>query len=82
VLELQAGSTITGNVVDQTGNGTFRLGGLTNSSFDVSTIGASAQYQGFSTFVKAGNSTWTLTGTTTSVTPCTGFCAGLKEAPE
>jgi uncharacterized protein with beta-barrel porin domain len=69
VLELQAGSSIIGNVVDQTGNGTFRLGGSTNSSFDVSTIGASAQYQGFASFAKTGSGTWTLSGTNTAVLP-------------
>ncbi|MBR0785015.1 autotransporter outer membrane beta-barrel domain-containing protein [Bradyrhizobium iriomotense] len=70
VLELWAGSAITGNVVG-TGTDTFRLGGSTDSTFDVSSIGASAQYQGFSSFVKTGSSTWTLTGTTTAVTPWT-----------
>ena len=68
VLELQAGSSITGNVVG-TGSDTFRLGGSTSSSFDVSTLGALAQYQGFSTFVKTGGSTWTLTGTNTAALP-------------
>lgn len=68
VLEIQAGSVITGNVVG-TGTDTFRLGGATDSTFDVSSIGPSAQYQGFSTFVKTGTSTWTLTGTTTAATP-------------
>ncbi|MDA9435547.1 hypothetical protein XH88_27855 [Bradyrhizobium sp. CCBAU 51627] len=68
MLELQAGSTITGNVVG-TGTDTLRLGGSSNASFDVSNIGASAQYQGFSTFVKTGSSTWTLSGTTTTTTP-------------
>ncbi|OQM76135.1 autotransporter domain-containing protein [Manganibacter manganicus] len=73
VLELQAGSMISGNVVG-TGSDTFRLGGdVTDptTTFDASQIGASAQYQGFSTFEKTGNSTWTLTGTTTAVTPWT-----------
>jgi autotransporter-associated beta strand protein len=70
VFELQAGSSITGNVVG-TGSDTFRLGGAANSTFDASTIGAAAQYQGFSTFVKTGSSTWTLAGTTTEVTPWT-----------
>ena len=70
VLELQAGSTITGNVVG-TGTDTFRLGGAANSSFDVSSIGGTAQYQGFSTFIKTGTSTWTLTNSTTAVTPWT-----------
>ena len=68
VLELQAGSTITGNVVG-TGSDTLRLSGTTSSSFNVANIGAAAQYQGFSSFVKTGTSTWTLTGTTTAVTP-------------
>ena len=68
VLELQAGSSITGNVVG-TGSDTFRLGGSTSSSFDVSTLGALAQYQGFSAFVKTGGSTWTLTGTNTAALP-------------
>ncbi|WP_349630453.1 autotransporter outer membrane beta-barrel domain-containing protein [Bradyrhizobium iriomotense] len=68
VLELWAGSAITGNVVG-TGTDTFRLGGSANSTFDVSSIGTTAQYQGFSTFVKTGTGTWTLTGTTTAATP-------------
>ena len=69
-LELRAGSTISGNVVG-TGSDTFRLGGSTHASFDVSLIGASAQYQGFSTFEKTGTSTWTLTGANTTATPWT-----------
>jgi uncharacterized protein with beta-barrel porin domain len=68
ILELQAGSTITGNVVG-TGTDTFRLGGSTNSSFDTSLIGAAAQYQGFGVFNKTGTSTWTLTGTAGQATP-------------
>ncbi len=67
VVELQAGSTISGNVVG-TGTDTLRLGGSANSSFNVSNIGAAAQYQGFDNYVKTGTSTWTLTGTTTAVT--------------
>lgn len=61
VLELRAGSIINGNVV---GNGSdmFRLGGDTDATFDVSQIGASAQYRGFNAFEKADTSTWTLTG--------------------
>ena len=60
VLELQPGSTIFGNVVDQTSAGTLRLGGAINTtgSFDASSIGPAAQYQGFSTFIKTGDSTW------------------------
>ena len=36
-----------------------------------STIGSSAQYQGFATFGKAGTSTWSLTNTTTQATSWT-----------
>ncbi|MCK1287277.1 autotransporter domain-containing protein [Bradyrhizobium sp. 44] len=70
VLELWAGSTIIGNVVGA-GSDTFRLGGANNAGFDVSTLGATAQYQGFSTLVKTGSSVWTLTGTTTAAAPWT-----------
>jgi autotransporter-associated beta strand protein len=69
-LELQASSAISGDVVG-TGSDTFRLGGSANASFDVSQVGASAQYRGFSTFEKIGTSTWTLTGSTAAVTPWT-----------
>jgi uncharacterized protein with beta-barrel porin domain len=65
ILELQAGSDISGNVVG-TGADTLRFGGAANASFDVGSIGGSAQYQGFSTFIKTGTSTWTLTGTTSA----------------
>ena len=68
-LELQSGSTITGSVVAFSTADTFRLGGAANSSFDVSTIGPSAQYQGFGVFEKVGASAWTLTGTNTAVLP-------------
>ena len=71
-LQLQVGSNITGNVVVQSGaTGTLQLGGTTGSTFDVSTIGASAQYQGFTGFEKTGTGTWTLTGTTGASTPWT-----------
>ncbi|AEH85713.1 autotransporter outer membrane beta-barrel domain-containing protein [Mesorhizobium opportunistum] len=65
-LELQAGTDILGNVVAFSAADTLRLGGAANSSFDVSQIGASAQYQGFGIFQKTGSSTWTLTGTNTA----------------
>jgi uncharacterized protein with beta-barrel porin domain len=64
-LELQAGSSITGNVVAFSTADTLRLGGTTNAAFDASSIGAAAQYRGFGTFEKAGTSTWTLTGVNT-----------------
>jgi autotransporter family porin len=68
-LILQSGYNITGNVVG-TGGDTLVLGGTANATFDVSNIGA-AQYQGFGIFQKTGTSTWTLTNTTTAVTPWT-----------
>jgi autotransporter-associated beta strand protein len=68
-LELQAGSNIIGNVTAASANDILALGGTTNSSFAVSNIGASAQYQGFGIFQKLGTSTWTLTGTTAALTP-------------
>jgi uncharacterized protein with beta-barrel porin domain len=71
VLELQAGSTITGNVVAFTTADTLRLGGTANASFDVSQIGAGAQYRGFGLFLKTGSSTWTLTGTNAAALPWT-----------
>ncbi|HXE30143.1 MAG TPA: autotransporter domain-containing protein, partial [Stellaceae bacterium] len=77
-LALQSGYSITGNVVG-TGNDTLALGGTANATFDVSNIGAAAQYQGFSTFQKIGTSTWTLTNTTTAVTPWT-ISAGVLNA--
>ena len=70
-LTLQAGTTIIGNVVAFSAADTLALGGSANSSFDVSTIGASAQYQGFGVFQKTGSSTWTLTGTNTAALPWT-----------
>jgi outer membrane autotransporter protein len=70
-LEIQSGSTITGNVVAFSTADTLKLGGATSDSFDVSQIGAGVQYQGFGIYEKTGTSTWTLTGTTTAVTPWT-----------
>jgi uncharacterized protein with beta-barrel porin domain len=70
-LTLEAGSSITGNVVAFSSADTLALGGSANSSFDVSQIGAAAQYQGFGVFAKTGTSTWTLTGTTAAMTPWT-----------
>lgn len=70
VLELQAGSQIIGNVIASAAgtNDTLRLGGSTNSTFDVSLIGPSAQYQNFDNFEKTGTGTWALTGTGTVTT--------------
>ena len=52
-----------------TGSDTFQLGGTGAASFDVSQIGAAAQYQGFGTFNKIDSSVWTLTGTSTFAGP-------------
>jgi uncharacterized protein with beta-barrel porin domain len=71
ILQLQAVSTITGNVIAFSAADTLALGGSTNASFDVSQIGASAQYQGFGIFEKTGSSTWTLTGTNAAALPWT-----------
>lgn len=70
-LELRAGSTISGVVDGSAGTSTFILGGATDSAFDATQIGASAQYRGFSAFHKTGTSTWTLAGGTAAVTPWT-----------
>jgi outer membrane autotransporter protein len=77
-LELWGGSTITGNVeVFSSGGGepshdnVLALGGPDDSTFDVAKIGDTKQYQDFTAFEKTGTGTWTLTGTTTAVTPWT-----------
>ncbi|RVA24790.1 hypothetical protein EN935_25480, partial [Mesorhizobium sp. M7D.F.Ca.US.004.03.1.1] len=69
-LELQAGSVIEGNVVANAtqATDTLRLGGNTDSTFDISSIGAAAQYRNFDTFQKTGTSTWSLTGAGTATT--------------
>lgn len=69
LLELQSGFAITGNAAAFSAADTLRLGGAANATFGVSDIGAVAQYRGFGGFEKTGGSTWTLTGTTTAVTP-------------
>jgi outer membrane autotransporter protein len=68
-LELLSTSTITGNVVAFSSADTLALSGSTNGGFDVSTVGATAQYQGFGIYDKTGTSTWTLTGATTALMP-------------
>jgi autotransporter family porin len=68
-LTLESGSVINGNVVSFSGGSDkLVLGGDSNVSantFDLGSLGAvgdAKQYQGFGSFAKAGNSTWTLTG--------------------
>jgi uncharacterized protein with beta-barrel porin domain len=63
-LTLAPGSVLSGNVLG-TGSDTLQLGGTGAATFDVSTLGPAAQYQGFGTFNKIGGSVWTLTGTST-----------------
>ncbi len=72
-LELQAGSTIIGNVVTSAvaSNNTLILGGTGTSTFDVSSIGSAAQYRNFNIFRKTGTGTWSLTGTGSTSTPWT-----------
>ncbi|OKO79105.1 hypothetical protein AC630_18050 [Bradyrhizobium sp. AS23.2] len=67
-LTLAPGSVTSGNVLG-TGSDVFQLGGTGSATFDVSAIGPAAQYRGFGTFNKIGNSTWTLTGTSTFAGP-------------
>ncbi|MBW5824972.1 autotransporter outer membrane beta-barrel domain-containing protein [Yersinia kristensenii] len=74
-LTLESGYSFVGNVISSGGD-TLVLGGETNSSFSVASLAASSpsswtgdvQYYGFSNYVKTGNSTWTLSGSTTEVT--------------
>jgi outer membrane autotransporter protein len=61
-LTLGPGSVINGTVLG-TGDDVFQLGGKGSDTFDVDNIGATQQYQGFTTFNKVGSSIWTLTGT-------------------
>jgi uncharacterized protein with beta-barrel porin domain len=61
-LTVAPGFAITGNVVGA-GADVFQLGGAGNATFNLSSLGASQQYQGFSTFNKIDSSIWTVTGT-------------------
>ena len=70
-LELRAGYIINGNVTAFSTADTLRLGGGTDSTFDVSQIGGTQQYRGFGVFEKTGTSTWTPLNTTTELTPWT-----------
>ncbi len=65
-LELNAGYTLTGNVVSDSGSGatgdTLALGGTVSAAFDLSQLGDSAKFRGFAGLRKSGSSTWTVTG--------------------
>jgi subtilase-type serine protease len=68
----EAGSAVNGAVLAQGGTDTLRLG-ETAGTFDLSLLGDSATYQGFEALDLAGNSSWTVTGSsdfsgTTTVT--------------
>jgi uncharacterized protein with beta-barrel porin domain len=68
-LEMRDGASFTGNVDATVGaSDVLVLGGATNSTFDVSNVGAAAQFRGFESFRKTGTSTWVIGGTTTAVT--------------
>ncbi|MBA8846428.1 autotransporter-associated beta strand protein, partial [Ochrobactrum sp. RH1CCR137] len=74
ILELHAGSDITGNVwANTSGSNTFILGGDTDATFAANItsrvgVDGSAQYYGFQTYEKTGTSTWSLTGRSESWT--------------
>ena len=68
-LTLEAGAKITGLVVAFSVADTLALGGTASGAFNVSSVGSSAQYQGFGVFKKTGSGTWTLTGVTSAHTP-------------
>lgn len=74
-LELQSGATINGNVV-ASGTSTLALGGTVDDSFDISRVGAGAQFSGFSRFEKTGTGTWELTGTASYTSP-TAILGGI-----
>lgn len=61
-LTLGPGSVINGQVL-ASGTDTFQLGGTGKDIFNLDLIGIGLQYDGFSTFNKVDNSTWTVTGT-------------------
>jgi autotransporter-associated beta strand protein len=61
-LELRPGFQING--IFPTASGALILGGSGSGNFDVSRLGPGAQFLGFSTLAKNGDSTWTLMGTT------------------
>jgi uncharacterized protein with beta-barrel porin domain len=63
-LTLMPGSVISGMVVG-TGSDTLQLGGTSSAVFDVSTLGAAAQYRRFDKFNILDGANWTLSGVST-----------------
>ncbi|MDH6182858.1 autotransporter domain-containing protein [Polaromonas sp. CG_23.6] len=77
-LGLVSTSVIEGNVVGSLSNSdTLGLSGSTDASFNTALIGPTAQYRNFAGFQKLGSNTWTLTGSTTALTPWQIFSGTL-----
>lgn len=76
ILTLVSGYRFVGNVMSYGGD-TLSLAGDADSRFSVNSIASispsswaeNTQYYGFSNYIKAGSGTWTLTDTTTALTP-------------
>ena len=68
-LEIWSSSNIVGNVTAFSAVDTFKLGGETDGTFDLSQIGAGAKYDGFGLYEKVGTSTWALTGAPVTAVP-------------
>ncbi|AMM25173.1 autotransporter outer membrane beta-barrel domain-containing protein [Variovorax sp. PAMC 28711] len=70
-VELRSGQAFIGDVVATGAGNVLALGGDVSPAtpFSVAPIGTA--FRGFAGFEKTGESTWTLTGTTTAVTPWT-----------
>jgi uncharacterized protein with beta-barrel porin domain len=62
-LTIAPSSNVSGTVLGN-GHDVFALGGSGSGNFDLSTVGSSAQYQGFTTFNVVGG-TWTVANTST-----------------
>src|SRR4029453_17132388 len=65
-LHITESSVIVGNVVATGTTNTLNFGGSGTIAFDMSSVGATAQYQGFNVLTKATSNTWVLSGTTTA----------------
>jgi uncharacterized protein with beta-barrel porin domain len=63
-LTLMPSSVISGNVLGA-GSDTLQLGGMSAATFDVSKLGAAAQYRGFGKFNILDGANWTLSGAST-----------------
>lgn len=71
MLKLESGYTLNGLAVSQSGGAAapdiLALGGSTDDTFDVNQIGNA--FLGFGAYAKRDGNTWSLTGTTSGVTP-------------